>query len=618
MGESSDTKRKRQAGGGSLFGSPRTIAVLAASILIVGAIIYGVFIAYSISLGEEFNKMSAEGMNDFTTAQKIESESSISEIRNTVLTIRALAESPDIDPEGKVFNDFLDSWNERSSFGVTYVSIAALEEGVVDSNRKESDLEILRRLKAGESVVSDVRKSNRLDGYFYSIAEPVVKDNMVVGVLRSIVDAHSLIETTQIKSSVTLLGSVLMKGDGTIIVDSEKSELYGGSNLYDVLRSQGYDDAIVSKMQENVENDSDVATLAIGKRNGKTTFFTSVRLNENDWTIVNFTEENTIAEHSQVILNDTVVAGTVLVIISAIACIAVVLVIGRFRRRALREAERYAVLAEFSDTVLFEYSYGDDVLELTPNARSVFSLDSLRREHYVERSIPLIDFHEEDVSLVGEILEHPAPSGEARRAIVRARTLNGEYRWFSIKCRYLYEGQEPYAAVGKMVDITQQRALEEQLVRQSQIDGLTKALNKVTAEEKIAASLAAHDRGLLFMIDVDDFKQINDRNGHRVGDQVLAAIARALFDVFRCDDPVGRIGGDEFVAFVSDADEADVVDAKRRALRDRTEIISRDLGVSVSLSIGVARYPHDGTTYQELFDAADRAMYREKQERDGI
>ena len=114
------------------------------------------------------------------------------------------------------------------------------------------------------------------------------------------------------------------------------------------------------------------------------------------------------------------------------------------------------------------------------------------------------------------------------------------------------------------------------------------------------------------MIDVDDFKQINDSNGRLVGDQVLAAIARALFDVFRCDDPVGRVGGDEFVAFARGADEADVVDAKRRALRDRTEFITKDLGVSVSLSIGVARYPHDGTTYQELFDAADRAMYREK------
>lgn len=119
MAEPTDTKYENRPLRWRWFGSPRTVAVLAASILVVGAIIYGVFIAYSVSLGEEFNKMSAEGMNDFTAAQKIESESSIGEIRNTVLTIRTLAESPDIDPEGEVFTDFLDSWNERSSFGVT-------------------------------------------------------------------------------------------------------------------------------------------------------------------------------------------------------------------------------------------------------------------------------------------------------------------------------------------------------------------------------------------------------------------------------------------------------------------------------------------------------------------
>ena len=525
-----------------------------------------------------------------------------------------MAESSDVDPEGEAFTEFLTSWNERGTYGVTYESITALENATDSSSRRESDLETLSKLEAGESVISEVRWSNRLDGYFYSIAEPVMKDGAVIGVLRSVVDAHSLIETNQIKSQVTLLGSVLMKGDGTIITDSEESELYDGQNLYDVLIGQGFSTATVAAMRENVENESDVATVAIGKTDDRMLFFTSERLNVNDWTIVNFTEENTTAEHSQVILRDTVLAGTVLVVISAIACIVVALVIGRFRRRALREAERYAVLAEFSDTVLFEYSYFDDVLELTPNARNVFSLDTLRRTHYEEYGPLLIDFYEEDIPLVKQVIERPAPPGEARQIKVRARTLSGEYRWFSIKCRYLYEGALPYAAVGKMVDITQQQALEEQLTRQSQMDGLTKAFNKVTVEGKIAAALAEHAHGLLFVIDVDHFKQINDSKGHGVGDQVLTAIAAALFEVFRRGDPVGRVGGDEFVAFARGADEEALAEVKQEALRSRIADVSRELGVTVTLSIGVARYPLDGATYQELFDAADRAMYRAKQQ----
>ena len=98
----------------------------------------------------------------------------------------------------------------------------------------------------------------------------------------------------------------------------------------------------------------------------------------------------------------------------------VALVIGRFRRRAA-EAERYAVLAEFSDTVLFEYSYADDVLELTPNARNVFALDSLRRERYLKRDLKLVDFHEDDLAEIDQVLKHPSPPGETRESTVRVR-----------------------------------------------------------------------------------------------------------------------------------------------------------------------------------------------------
>ena len=169
-------------------------------------------------------------------------------------------------------------------------------------------------------------------------------------------------------------------------------------------------------------------------------------------------------------------------------------------------------------------------------------------------------------------------------------------------------------AVGKIVDITKQRETEELLTRKSQIDGLTKTLNKMTFQEKMAALLPAVDKGLLFVIDMDRFKQINDEYGHSMGDRVLEGVARSLLDVFRHRDPVGRIGGDEFVAFLAGADDDAVIKAKREALEALIAEASRSLGVPIAMSIGVARYPQDGATYQELFDAADRAMYDVKNE----
>lgn len=591
----------------------RSVLAVLASIAVVGFVVYAIFHAYSNSLSDEFYELASDGMNDYTVAQKVEIESFIGEVSSTMSTMRVLAESPDVDPTGSTFTSYIDTWNEQGSYQVTYAPIEELEEGVAN-NPNERDSTTLSRLQAGEAVVSDVRKSSRLNGYYFSIAEPVERDGRVVGVLRSIVKAEKLLETSQLSSQVTLLGTLLIKGDGTIVSVSERYEEDNGKLLYDVLDNRGVSQEQIADIRSTIENDNDVATVTIGKRDGLMTFLTSIRLDVNDWTIVNFTQESALAEHSERILRSTVYTAALLIVISAAACLVVALVVGRARRRARRSAERYAVLAEFSDTVLFEYSYPNDTLELTPNARGMFSLGSLTAEGYLRDGIPLIDFLEEDYERVRTMFEKPAPPNEVRTITCRARVLSGEYRWFSFTCRYLYEGAQPYMAVGKIVDITKQRETEELLTRKSQIDGLTKTLNKMTFQEKMAALLPAVDKGLLFVIDMDRFKQINDEYGHSMGDRVLEGVARSLLDVFRHRDPVGRIGGDEFVAFLAGADDDSVIKAKREALEALIAEASRSLGVPIAMSIGVARYPQDGSTYQELFDAADRAMYDVKNE----
>ena len=567
--------------------SLRTVIGVIVSIIAVCLVMFAIFRVYSNELSDEFYDLASVSMDDYTAAQKVEVESFISEVSSVISTMCVLAESPDIDPSGSTFAAYLEEWNQQGSFQVTYTPIEELEQGVA-SNRNERDEETLRHLYAGETVVSDVRKSNRLNGYYFSIAKPVNRDGRVVGVLRSIVKAEKLLDTSQASSQVTLLGTLLIKEDGTVVPVSKEFEGYEGSTLYQVLEGRGVSSDQIADVRASIENERDVATVMLGKQNGYMTFLTSIRLDVNDWTIVNFTQESSLVEHSESILRLTVYTAALLIVISAAACLAVALVVGRIRKRARRSAERSEVLAEFFDTVLFEYSYPRDTLELTPNARGMFSLSSLSAEGYLAKGIPLIDFLEDDYKRVRMAFENPAPPNELRTITCRARVLSGEYRWFSFTCRYLYEGSQPYMAVGKIVDITKQRETEELLTRKSQMDGLTKTFNKMAFQEKMAALLPETGRGLLFVIDMDRFKQVNDEYGHSMGDRVLEEVARSLLDVFRHRDPVGRVGGDEFVAFLVGANDDAVIEAKREALSSLIAEASRSLGVPIALSVGVA------------------------------
>ena len=212
--------------------------------------------------------------------------------------------------------------------------------------------------------------------------------------------------------------------------------------------------------------------------------------------------------------------------------------------------------------------------------------------------------------------ENPAPPNELRTITCRARALSVR---ISLVLVHVPVSVRRFPAVhGRgedLVDITEQRETEEAAHAQVANGRADEDVQQdgVPGEDG-GIELPETGRGLLFVIDMDRFKQVNDEYGHSMGDRVLEEVARSLLDVFRRRDPVGRVGGDEFVAFLVGANDDAVIEAKREALSSLIAEASRSLGVPIALSVGVARYPQDGATYQELFDAADRAMYDEKNE----
>lgn len=172
--------------------------------------------------------------------------------------------------------------------------------------------------------------------------------------------------------------------------------------------------------------------------------------------------------------------------------------------------------------------------------------------------------------------------------------------------------------MGKLTDITQHKEEVTELLRKTEKDPLTGLYNKTTTEALIREVLKMRrfndDMHALIILDADNFKQINDTLGHMHGDVVLKGLAEKLTSLFRSDDIVGRIGGDEFFVFVKNYSSSRVLERKAREICRLFHETHRlgEISVEASVSIGIALCPQDATSFEELYACADKALYATK------
>jgi diguanylate cyclase (GGDEF)-like protein len=117
-------------------------------------------------------------------------------------------------------------------------------------------------------------------------------------------------------------------------------------------------------------------------------------------------------------------------------------------------------------------------------------------------------------------------------------------------------------------------------------------------------------KGYLLMLDIDDFKTVNDTMGHAIGDLALITLVKLLKEHFRREDIIGRLGGDEFIVFMTNTELASAVEAKGAEILDI--LAKSETTPHFTVSIGAAAYPAAGNDYESLYLAADNAMYASK------
>ncbi len=285
------------------------------------------------------------------------------------------------------------------------------------------------------------------------------------------------------------------------------------------------------------------------------------------------------------------------------------------------QTERYKLVEDINQEFPFEYDVASKAIFIAPQS-NIMLADRSGEGFFVPADALEQLLYREDYEDFFGMLERASAAEEKGMLEYRINIADaGEapvYAWH----RTIYKsvpGEEGkiLRILGRTEDITREKHVQSEMEQRLKQDDLTGLLNKSTTKSEIETFLKENVRGshALFLIDVDNFKTINDSLGHLFGDSVLISVAKKIQELFRGTDVVGRIGGDEFMVFMKYTDFYQAKQKAEKICRTTKQVYHGRNGekIQVSCSVGVSVYGAVKESYSSLFSKADMAMYQAKE-----
>lgn len=284
------------------------------------------------------------------------------------------------------------------------------------------------------------------------------------------------------------------------------------------------------------------------------------------------------------------------------------------------ERERYRAIAELTDCAIWEYDI---------DTKTMSQLRKLAGR-YAEKDLEILDYrntvlkwglvYPDDIPIFNRYCDSLDKGDSYFDYELRSIGDNDDYIWMRFQGTSIKDKNgKVHKIMGKTMNIDQEKKDHERLIQKTERDAQTGLYNKTTSIERINKCFdrSTYDNSIeehaLMIIDIDNFKQINDRLGHLYGDIILETFALHLLNLFEKTDVVGRVGGDEFVVLQKGINaESDI----KQAANEICQLVHNLPGLKeeskVSVSIGIGVFPRDGITYEEVFKKADLALYDAK------
>lgn len=281
-----------------------------------------------------------------------------------------------------------------------------------------------------------------------------------------------------------------------------------------------------------------------------------------------------------------------------------------------QDINRYSSIFEITNNIVMEYNCQLDIMTMGVNSNNFLDYSKVT-ENYTKNFQSSTIVHPDDRQAFYSILTNPPKVARLAELIMRIENKEHEYRWVKFSGKSVFDSEgKPWLVLGIITDINDEKHTQLGLLKLSKTDLMTDVLNRNSIEESISEYLKNKPDNTtcaLFMIDIDDFKNINDLYGHVAGDEILKTIAKCLKRAASENDIVGRVGGDEFQLFIPDISHLEDINTFADNLcNELDKLCSEKLGAACTISLGIS-ISDKIVVYEELYRYADLALYSAKE-----
>lgn len=534
------------------------------------------------------------------------------------LLIRGNGDSPAVLDEHiaqlKEANDFLaisyqDADGKRLAGDDFPADNVDLEEFLAEARQKKS----LTLIKIPEYSVNPV----------FVFSFPVVEEGNQLGALFSVYPSAEIFKDMFSEAFNQQCYTGIMTRSGKILMFEDHRRFYDTTkNGIDVLKAAELKNTTVDSLIRRF--DRKYGGNAAGLWDGSQYYASFTSMNENDWVVFNIIASRDTGELSDEIMNAASQSVFVLLIIAVLIFVFFLLRETRAARQHKYESDlmqqiqqSYQLVTRLSDGVMFEGDYHFDTFTLNDNFSRIFGF-SPKIRHISDFLHPDVHVITEDTWKFIAMGKEFMKGSDQAYAEFRVRSDSGDEIWMRVDYMTIYDNQHrPKRLIGKMSNVDSQVRQLTQLETQAERDPLTKLFNRETMKTKTRTFLSQEGLGkhhAFFILDIDNFKQVNDSCGHAAGDVVLVKLADTMRRHFRESDILARLGGDEFVLLMKDVGNDAMLYAKASELLEGIHGLTEEcnFGTEISCSIGISLFDRDGKTFDELYKKADAALYSVK------